>query len=130
MSISPKERAVLADAQRSIAHAERFRRIWRTVRIAMVAVLSIFLTLLLFYTGLAIAGGAGAWHWSFLLVGDGFLLFMLVMVLRYRGTERMFDAEVATATQRLNAAGYRPVLRDGRVLVAPLGAPDDAAVEV
>jgi hypothetical protein len=120
----------VADAQHSIAHAERYRRLWRAVRVGMLAMLSIFLALLLVYTGIAITAQAGAWHWGFLLVGDAFLIFLLVMVARHRGTERMFDAEVATATQRLHAAGYRPVLRGGRVLVAPLNAPDDAAVEV
>ena len=120
----------VADAQRSIAHAERYRRLWRAVRVGMLVMLSIFLTLLLVYTGIAIGSQAGAWHWGFLLVGDAFLIFLLVMAARHRGTERLFDADVATATQRLHAAGYRPVLRGGRVLVAPLNAPDDAAVEV
>lgn len=119
-----------ADAQRSIAHTERYRRVWRAVRTGMLVMLSIFLALLLVYTGIAIATQAGAWHWGFLLIGDAFLTFLLVMVARHRGTDRVFDADVAAATQRLHAAGYRPVLRGGRVLLAPLNAPDDAAVEV
>jgi len=128
--LPPKTRAEIADAWHTIAHTERYRRIWRAVRAGMLVVLSGFLALLVAYTGLAFAAGAGAWYWSFLLVGDGFLVFLLVMVARHRGTERMFDAEVAKATQRLHAAGYRPVLRGHRVLVAPLDAPDDAAVEM
>ena len=120
----------VTDAQRTIAHTERYRRIWRAVRVAMLVMLSIFLTLLVVYTGLAVAAEKGVWHYSFLLVGDAFMVFLIVMVLRHRGTERMFDAEVATATEQLRSAGYRPVLRGGQVLVAPLGAPDEAAVEV
>ena len=120
----------VADALGSIAHTERYRRIWRAVRVAMLVMLSIFLTLLVVYTGLAFAAQKGVWHYSFLLVGDAFLAFLIVMVLRHRDTERMFDAEVATATERLRSAGYRPVLKNGRVLAAPLGAPDEAAVEV
>ncbi|WP_448192457.1 hypothetical protein [Azospirillum sp. sgz301742] len=120
----------VTDAQHSIAHAERFRRLWRAVRVGMMVLLSVFLAILIVYTGIAIGTQAGAWHWGFLLVGDAFLVSLLVMVARHRGTERLFDADVASATQRLHAAGYRPVLRGGRVLVAPLNAPDDAAVEV
>ena len=125
MSLPPN----VAEARETIARAERFRRVWRAVRVGMLVMLSIFLTLLVVYTGLAVAAEKGAWHYSFMLVGDAFLAFLIVLVLRHRGTERMFDDEVATATERLTAAGYRPVVKDGRVLVAPAGAPDEAAVD-
>ncbi|HYG90473.1 MAG TPA: hypothetical protein VD978_29910 [Azospirillum sp.] len=113
MSLPPE----VAEARDTIARAERFRRVWRTVRIAMVVVLGIFLTVLVVYTGLAVAAAKGAWHYTFMLVGDAFLAFLIVLVLRHRGTDRMFDAEIATATGRLKAAGWRPVVRDGDVLV-------------
>lgn len=119
MSAAVSPPAEVAEARDIIARAERFRRVWRTVRIAMLAVLAIFLTLLVVYTGLAVAAAKGAWHYVFLLVGDGFLAFLMVLVLRHRGTDRMFDAEIATATGRLEAAGWRPVIKDGQVSVAP-----------
>ncbi|PWC55016.1 hypothetical protein [Azospirillum sp. TSO22-1] len=119
----------ITEARDTIARAERFRRVWRTVRVAMLVVLAVFLALLVVYTALAFAAAKGAWHYVFMLVGDGFLAFLIVVVLRHRGTDRMFDAEIATATGRLAAAGWRPVRRDGRVLVAPTGAPDESAVE-
>ncbi|WP_431859874.1 hypothetical protein [Azospirillum sp.] len=107
----------VAEARDTIARAERFRRLWRIIRVAMLAVLGIFLALLVVYTGLAVAAAKGAWHYVFMLVGDAFLAFLMVLVLRHRGTERMFDAEVATATDRLRASGWRPVIKDGEVLV-------------
>ena len=128
--IPPKHRTDIAEAQRTLAQTRRYRRAWRLVRMGMIAILSIFLTLLIVYTGLALSADVGAWYWGYLLLGDAFLAFMLTMVIRYRGAERMFDSEEEKANRQLAAAGFRPVLRDGQVLVAPLNAPDDAAVMV
>ncbi len=110
--LSPQTHAEIADALHSIAHTRRYRRVWQGLRIGMMVVLSLFLALLLTYTGLAFATGASVWYWSFLLIGDAVLIALLVTVIRYTGITRLFDTEIAKATQRLHAAGYRPAPRD------------------
>lgn len=93
-----------AEARDAITRAEGFRRVWRTVRFAMLAVLVVFLALLLTYTGLAVWADKGAWHIVFLLVGDSFLGALIALVVRHRGIDLMLDADVAAATDRLAAA--------------------------
>ncbi|HYH19918.1 MAG TPA: hypothetical protein VD995_15000 [Azospirillum sp.] len=90
-----------AEAQEALAYHLRHKRLWRALRLAAMGVLLLFLALVGAYGGLAVASGADAWMLPYLGGGVAFLAFLLVLVVRHRGTDRMLDEEIAKATRRV-----------------------------
>jgi uncharacterized membrane protein YkvI len=95
----------LAEARAELAYHQRHKRVWRALRMAAVVVLLLFLALVGAYAGIALASGADAWMLPYLAGGVVFLLFLLALVARHRSTDRMLDAEIARARQKVRELG-------------------------
>ncbi|HEY0836183.1 MAG TPA: hypothetical protein VGE72_19915 [Azospirillum sp.] len=95
----------LAEARQALAYHQRHKRLWRALRLAAIGVLLLFLALVGAYGGLALASGADAWMLPYLAGGVLFLAFLLVLVVRHHGTDRLLDEEIAKAARRVRELG-------------------------